>query len=55
MKVFMREVSVEMAKYLYYSDVQVYRLYPDGTEGLVEKVAEIYDHHDRGGIFGVEE
>ena len=48
----MNEISSEMAKYLFHSDTEVYKLYPDGTESVVEEADEINTHE---GIFGVED
>lgn len=47
----MCEVSREFAKYLFNTNIEVFRLYADGTEGVVDDVEEIQSHE---GIFGVE-
>lgn len=48
----MREISCEMAKYLWNSGNEVFKLYPDGTEAIVENADEISYHQS---IFGVED
>lgn len=47
----MTEICTRMALYLFNAGTEVYRLYDDGTEGVVEEEKEIHDHD---GIFGVE-
>jgi hypothetical protein len=48
-------VSVDTAKTLVYENkTEVYRLYDDDSEGLIEDVSEIDPHASRGGQFGVE-
>lgn len=32
---------------------EIFRLYPDDSEGLVESLAELEDHELSGGIFGI--
>ncbi|MCM1219219.1 MAG: YodL domain-containing protein [Lachnospiraceae bacterium] len=34
-------------------DMQIFRLYGDGGEGIIGSVDEIHDHAEKGGIFGV--
>jgi len=50
----MIEISETMARYLFNSDEEVYILYPDGTESLVEDITDIQDIDDDC-IFGREE
>lgn len=47
----MLPLTQSRAEELYRQDIPIYRLYPDGTEGMVENVKELM-HHD--GLFGVE-
>ena len=48
-------LRIEQAKYLRdTADVSVYRLYQDGTEGMVESSEEFDTHHAKGGLFGIE-
>ena len=35
-------------------DMQIYRLYGDGSEGAVESIEELRNHAEQGGIFGIE-
>ncbi|MCM1525330.1 MAG: YodL domain-containing protein, partial [Ruminococcus sp.] len=34
-------------------DMQIFRLYGDGSEGIIGSADEIHDHAEKGGIFGV--
>lgn len=47
----MKEISFDMAQYLYNSGEEVYLLFSDGTERLIEDSNEINSHK---GIFGIE-
>lgn len=47
----MIEISKEMAKYLFNTDKEVFKLYDDGCEAVIEDFEEI-DKHE--GIFGRE-
>jgi len=35
-------------------DVEIYRIYEDGTEGAVTSVADLQEHAEKGGLFGIE-
>lgn len=48
----MRQISKEMAIYLFNGNREVFKLYPDGTEGVVESCEEIAETDL---ILGVEE
>lgn len=50
----MKEISEQMARYLFHTGREVYRLYEDGTEAMVNEHADIPEHAIDG-IFGVEE
>ena len=47
----MKQISMEMARYLFNAKEEVYRLYEDGTESLVENENDIREHDD---FFGTE-
>lgn len=47
----MKQVSREMAYYLFNSNKEVFRLYNDGTEAVIEDIYQLNLHE---GIFGVE-
>ena len=52
-KLIMREISGELARYFFNGSIlEVFRIYPDGTEGLVLDIEDIYTHE---GIFGIQE
>lgn len=45
----------DMAIQLYEKDdMQIFRLYEDGSEGAVDSVEDLREHAERGGIFGIE-
>ncbi|HET6871392.1 MAG TPA: hypothetical protein VFH42_00255 [Sporolactobacillaceae bacterium] len=55
-KGWMRRINVEEAARLFlFNEIEVYRLYDDGTEGLIEDLVGLIDHYNRGGEFGVEQ
>lgn len=47
-------VELDEAIKLYLSDEEVYRLYDDGSEGLVESLDDMKEHVEQGGELGVE-
>lgn len=47
----MLPLGVEKAKELFNSDVSIYRLYEDNSEGLVQEASELDEHK---GLFGIE-
>lgn len=52
---FMLPLKVDAAKSLWVNaNALVYRLYPDGTEAMVESVEELSSHAENGGLFGIE-
>ena len=44
----------EAAEQLFHEDVSVYRIYEDGTEGLVTDLEDLQTHAEKGGLFGME-
>ena len=44
-----REAAAEL-----FERCEIFRLYPDDSEGLVESQNELQDHEQIGGIFGIE-
>ncbi|RJN93807.1 DNA repair protein, partial [Acinetobacter baumannii] len=50
----MLPVSEARAKELY-EKIELYRLYEDGTEALVEDLADLNSHAQKDGLFGVQE
>jgi Leu/Phe-tRNA-protein transferase len=52
---FMLPLNLEAARNLWENaNVPVYRLYEDGTEGMVESIEEFDSHAEVGGLFGIE-
>jgi hypothetical protein len=49
----MIQISSEMARYLFNSNHEIYKLYPNGTESLIEDMNEIINV-ENDIIFGVE-
>ena len=35
-------------------DVEIYRIYEDGTEGVVTSAMDLQEHAEKGGLFGIE-
>ena len=50
----MLPLQQKAAEQLFHEDVSVYRIYEDGTEGLVTDLEDLQAHAQKGGLFGVE-
>ena len=50
----MLPLQQEAAEQLFHEDVSVYRIYEDGTEGLVTDLEDLQAHAQKGGLFGME-
>ena len=50
----MLPLQQKAAEQLFHEDVSVYRIYEDGTEGLVTDLEDLQAHTQKGGLFGVE-
>ena len=44
----------ETAEKLFSQDIDVFRIYEDGTEGAVTDLSDLQEHAEKGGLFGVE-
>ncbi len=49
----MLPLRADAAEQLFNEDLQIYRLYADGHEGAIERLDELREHAEGGGIFGV--
>lgn len=51
----MQEITYEVAVNIFLNEnKEVYLMYDDGTESLVENQLELFNHHQDGGKFGIE-
>ena len=44
----------EAAERLFHADLEIFRIYEDGTEGAITDLSEVREHAEKGGLFGVE-
>ena len=50
----MLPLQKEAAERLFNEDLEIFRIYEDGTEGAVTDLADLQEHAEKGGLFGVD-
>ena len=50
----MLPLQQEAAERLFHADLEIFRIYEDGTEGAITDLSEVREHAEKGGLFGVE-
>ena len=50
----MLPLQQEAAERLFHADLEIFRIYEDGTEGAITDLSEVREHAEQGGLFGVE-
>ena len=50
----MLPLQQEAAEKLFSQDIEIYRIYADGTEGAITDIEDLREHAEKGGLFGVE-
>lgn len=50
----MLPLQQEAAEKLFSQDLEIFHIYADGSEGAVTDLADLREHADKGGLFGVE-
>ena len=50
----MLPLQQEAAERLFHEDLEVFRIYEDGTEGVVTDLDDLQEHAEKGGLFGVD-
>ena len=50
----MLPLKQETAEHLFHEDLTIFRIYADGSEGMVTDLDDLREHAEKGGLFGIE-